>query len=131
MALNAVSEMIRQKGVLDSCGDEKEIATKGVLVRHLILPGHAENSINALNTLFIEFGKELPLSLMSQYHPVGHHEDEGLNRLLSEEEFNLVYTHALDLGFENLFVQFLEGTAEQPQIVSPFLPDFRKKEPFS
>ncbi|MBN1850952.1 MAG: radical SAM protein [Deltaproteobacteria bacterium] len=128
-ALNALSEMLRQKGFLDSCRDEKEIATEGVLVRHLILPGHTENSINALSTLFIEFGKDLPISLMSQYHPVGHQDDEGLNRSLLEEEFVQVYTHVLDLGFENLFVQFLDKNGEQ-RTPSPFLPDFRTKKPF-
>ena len=130
IALNALSEMLRQKGFLNGFDDDKKIATKGVLVRHLILPGHTENSINALSSLFIEFGRELPLSLMSQYHPVGHFEDEGLNRSLFEEEFDQVYAHALDLGFENIFVQFLDRDTEQHPTVSPFLPDFKEKEPF-
>ena len=67
VALRAISEMILQKGFLDSCENASILAGKGVLVRHLILPGYPENSINALTTLYVEFGAGLPLSLMSQY----------------------------------------------------------------
>lgn len=130
VALDAITEMVRQKGFLDGFRTEGEIAKKGVLVRHLIIPGHADNSINALTSLFLEFGRGLPLSLMSQYHPVGHHDDIDLNRLLSEKEFATVYSHAVDLGFENLFVQFPEKDPGHRSAASPFLPDFRQTEPF-
>jgi putative pyruvate formate lyase activating enzyme len=130
IALEAISIMIRQKGFLDTCRTGAETAKRGVLVRHLIIPGHVENSINALTSLYVEFGRQLPVSLMSQYHPVGYHNDNDLNRLLSEEEFNLVYSHARNLGFENLFFQFLENNTDRTPMVSPFLPDFRQKDPF-
>ena len=129
VALEALCEMVRQKGFLDSQGKDGAIATKGVLVRHLILPGRENNSINALTTLFIEFGPDLPVSLMSQYHPVGKSLPGPLRRQLKKEEFDAVYAHALDLGFRNLFVQFPEPqTGSRP---SPFLPDFRKAQPFA
>jgi putative pyruvate formate lyase activating enzyme len=129
VALAALSEMISQKGFLDSLDQRHALAKRGVLVRHLILPGHVENSINALTTLFVEFGSELPLSLMSQYVPVTLQDAESLNRYLTEEEFNQVYSHALDLGFEHLFVQFpgQESLDTKPS----FLPDFRLDKPFS
>lgn len=130
VALGAIAEMIRQKGFLDSCLTGRELARKGVLVRHLILPGNIDNSINALTGLFVEFGRGLPLSLMSQYHPVLHQEDEALNRSLAEEEFTRVYTHARELGFEHLFIQFPEKTPKDGQGASPFLPDFRQAKPF-
>jgi putative pyruvate formate lyase activating enzyme len=128
VALAALSEMISQKGFLDSVLTGDSLARKGVLVRHLILPGHVENSIDALTTLFVEFGAELPLSLMSQYVPVTPQEAEPLNRCLTEEEFDRVYSHALDLGFEHLFVQFPEE--KSPGSKPPFLPDFRLDKPF-
>lgn len=128
MALDAISEMVRQKGFLDTCRTEPKIARKGVLVRHLILPGHPENSINALSALFLEFGRNLPLSLMSQYHPVRHHDNPALNRFLTRKEFYKVYSHALDLGFEYLFVQFPDKNAARED--HPFLPDFRQARPF-
>jgi putative pyruvate formate lyase activating enzyme len=126
-ALEAIVEMVRQKGFLDACTNGSELAKKGVLVRHLILPGYVENSLGALTCLFVEFGRGLPLSLMSQYHPVVPQQDGSLNRFLYKEEFDRVYHHALDLGFENLFVQFPE---EHPEEGSTFLPDFLKRDPF-
>jgi len=129
VALAALSEMLSQKGFLDSFDTGDSLAKKGVLVRHLILPGHVENSINALTTLFVEFGADLPLSLMSQYVPVTPQDTEALNRCLTEEEFNEVYSHVLDLGFQHVFVQF---PVEQPsECKPPFLPDFRLDKPFS
>jgi hypothetical protein len=53
-----------------------------------------------------------------------------LNRFLSEEEFNKTYSHALDLGFDHLFVQFPEKSPGNKAPFSPFLPDFRRSEPF-
>jgi len=129
VALAALSEMLAQKGFLDTFDTGDSLAKKGVLVRHLILPGNVENSINALTTLFVEFGSQLPLSLMSQYVPVTPQEAEALNRPLTEQEFHQVYSHALDLGFEHLFVQFPKEAASDRK--PPFLPDFNLDKPFS
>jgi putative pyruvate formate lyase activating enzyme len=129
VALRAISEMIRQKNFLDSFESGSLLASRGTLVRHLILPGYVENSINALTGLFLEFGALLPISLMSQYSPVVHHQEENMNRSLTVEEFQAVYAHAIDLGFVHLFVQFPEerGSGIKPS----FLPDFRLTQPFS
>ena len=131
-ALGAIVEMVRQKGFLLCSEGEDGLAEKGVLVRHLILPGNVENSLKAMTCLFLEFGKNLPLSIMSQYHPVEAHEDLNFNRKIWEKEFEVVYAHALGLGFRNLFVQFprknRHGTTEER--ASSFLPDFREKKPF-
>ena len=130
IALEAIAEMVNQKGFLDASLTGGLLATRGVLVRHLVLPGKVLNSINALTTLFVEFGPDLPLSLMSQYHPVVLQQDEDLNRTVSKKEFDRVYSHAKELGFEHLFVQFLEKGANQHRAVSPFLPDFERPDPF-
>ncbi len=123
IALDAISEMIKQKGFLDI---NSNIAKKGVIVRHLILPGYINNSIDALSMLYLEFGKELPLSLMSQYKPVLKQKEASLNRHLEKEEFFKVYRHMLDLGFKNVFVQFPEETEKE----SAFVPDFTSPQPF-
>ena len=128
VALQAISEMVKQKGFLDAFEKGATLAKKGVLVRHLILPGKVENSIHALTTLFLEFGPRLPLSLMSQYTPVTPQKDQDLNRRLRREEFDTVYSHATALGFERLFVQFPEEDAPDQ---TPFLPDFQRDKPFS
>jgi putative pyruvate formate lyase activating enzyme len=130
VALEAIAEMIRQKGFLDACSTGADLAKKGVLIRHLILPGNVKNSINALTSLFIEFGKGLPVSLMSQYHPVAYQKERNLNRFISLKEFESVYSHAMELGFDHLFVQFPKGGSEEGPTKSAFLPDFRKPEPF-
>lgn len=131
IALTAISEMVRQKGFLDSFQTGAPLAKKGVLVRHLILPGHAENSLDALTALFLEFGPLLPVSLMSQYTPLSPQEDQALNRNLTPEEFDRVYSHIMDLGFEHLFVQFPDKTKAALPPETPFLPDFLKERPFS
>jgi putative pyruvate formate lyase activating enzyme len=141
VALEALSEMIRQKGFLGSLeyGDDAEtrikaleppstIARKGVLVRHLILPGQVSNSLDALSMLFVEFGPDLPLSLMSQYVPVRQFPPGSpLNRPITRDEFQAVFQHAWELGFTRLFVQFPE---EEAPAAHPFLPDFLRDKPF-
>ena len=131
VALEAIVEMVRQKGFLEDVEGTGDVAEKGVLVRHLILPGHIDNSLNVLTTLFLEFGPGLPLSLMSQYHPVLPQKDQDLNRSLTQEEFDQVFSHATDLGFERLFVQFLNQTDKTKPQTAPFVPDFRQDQPFS
>jgi putative pyruvate formate lyase activating enzyme len=141
VALEALVEMVRQKGFLDSFlfggdhelhGVDKDraqpVAGKGVLVRHLILPGQVENSRQVLDTLYVEFGRDLPLSLMSQYVPIREFpEAPFLNRTVTAEELRQVLEHAQGLGFSHLFVQYPEGSAAG---VHPFLPDFTSAAPF-
>ncbi len=129
-ALEAVSEMVHQKGFFRVRSEGLSLAEKGVLVRHLILPGMVDNSLNVLTNLFLEFGPGLPLSLMSQYHPVGNHPVKELNRFVSKEEFDRVYDHAMDLGFDDLFVQYPEESERGLQAGTGFLPDFERAHPF-
>jgi len=141
VALVALCEMIRQKGFLDtfvrndddgipavSIDGLPSLSRQGVLVRHLILPGQVRNSLDVLTTLFVEFGRELPISLMSQYVPVRQLPlGSALNRQVTRKEFQEVFQHTQELGFRNLFVQYPEEVAMDKQ---PFLPDFRLVNPF-
>lgn len=65
-ALAAVREMVRQAGPPEY--GENGLMTRGVLIRHLILPGHTKNSIAVLRTVVREF-PGIPVSLMAQYTP--------------------------------------------------------------
>jgi putative pyruvate formate lyase activating enzyme len=131
VALEAISVMVRQKGFLDAASFFEALpARKGVLVRHLILPGKIQNSLDALTALFIEFGPGLPLSLMSQYHPVYRDRDPELNRRVRQDEFDAVLSHAKELGFEHLVVQFMETAVSPPSAMPRFLPDFKRAQPF-
>lgn len=123
IALKAIREMVRLKGFLqpwDPTGEQP--ARQGVLIRHLVLPGHVENSLKVLRLLHQEFGPGIPLSVMSQFCPVpgcsGHKEfQKGLQAGEYEQVLGLVKA----LGFERVYVQELvEKTA--------FLPDFHDPE---
>ena len=129
IAIEAIAEMVRQKGFLNSVDKMDKgnaLASKGVLLRHLILPGQVKNSLDALTMLFIEFGPDLPLSLMSQYCPTRQFVQPYLNRCVTSNEFREVYSHAQELGFNHLFVQFPDET----EMERPFLPDFQRQKPF-
>ena len=126
VALKAIELMIEGKGFLNSSpGDEAaKPATKGVLVRHLVLPGHVDNSIRALRDLRERFGRYLPISLMSQYQPTVLCRGKGdFERIITAAEYKSVFRVAQELGFENIFFQTDAGDND-------FLPDFEKDNPF-
>lgn len=125
LAIAALARMIELKGLLhpfDPTG--AETAASGVLVRHLILPGEIENTVRVLERLRRDFGRWLPLSLMSQYHPVPACAGRGeLDRRVNREEYDTARACAESLGFEQLFIQDWLGD-------DAFLPDFNRAEPF-
>ncbi|MDI6757330.1 MAG: radical SAM protein, partial [Endomicrobiia bacterium] len=102
----AVKEMRRQVGELDISSDGT--ALKGLLVRHLILPGLAQESKQILDFIAREFSTETRVSLMSQYHPA-HRADKHpeLSRRITTREYEEVIEHAEKLGLENVYIQYL------------------------
>lgn len=122
-ALAAIKEMIRQKGT-DLPLNDQGYATRGIVIRHLVLPGHPENSINVLRTIAKELSNELHISLMSQYYPtyrVNHH--EFLGRTLKSREYDRVVDELEYLSFENGWVQ--ETSSHES-----YRPDFNSETPF-
>lgn len=115
-ALSAISEMIRQKGKLTL--DDEGIAVSGVLVRHLVLPHHTRNSIEALNILKENFGDFLTLSLMGQYTPYGKAcEHQKLGRKITKREYQKVLAHLLNLEIDG-YSQELTSASEE------YIPDW-------
>lgn len=115
-------EMFSQAGWLELDGDG--IARRGLLVRHLVLPGHLENSKACLKFL-AELSPDITVSIMSQYSP--QYKACGipeLNRTLTVEEYEEITEYALELGLENAFIQTLESQ-------QAYLPDFSKNTPFT
>ncbi len=100
----AIKEMYKQVGDLKL--DEKNIAYRGLLIRHLVLPGHIENSKKVFDFLKNEIGTNINISLMSQYFPaykaINH---KIINRKLKKDEYENIIEYALKLGFENIFIQ--------------------------
>jgi putative pyruvate formate lyase activating enzyme len=123
MALASIRDMLRQKGTglpLNRDG----YATEGIIIRHLVLPGHPENSIEVLRTIARELSNEIHISLMSQYYPVFRvHNHEFLGRTLKSEEYERVVQELEELGFENGWVQELSSHES-------YRPDFEQEEPF-
>jgi putative pyruvate formate lyase activating enzyme len=107
----AVLEMARQVGAAKYTGDG--LMTSGLIVRHLILPGCAEDSMRVLDFI----ARELPdavVSLMAQYVPCGPaREMPELNRRIAREEYDAVLEHLFSLGIENGYVQELASADER------------------
>lgn len=124
-ALDAITRMVEEKGFLypwDPTGETP--AREGVLVRHLVLPGHVENSLQVLRILHDRFGPKIPLSVMSQFRPTAHcAEHAPLNRLLNAEEYRAVADRVRELEFEHVYLQELRNTSD-------FMPDFARPSPF-
>ncbi len=100
----ALAEMVRQVGFLTV--GEDGIATRGVLVRHLVLPGKIEETVKVLRRLAEVFGPDLPLSLMGQYFPAYRaSETPGFEEKLAVEEYEQAIAAAEALGFSNVFIQ--------------------------
>ena len=119
-ALSSLREMVRQVG--DDLEIEDGVARRGVLVRHLILPGMTDNSLAALK-LIREVSPYIPLSLMSQYTPIPAVRCHPLlGRRVTREEYERVVNAALDLGFEELYTQAVDDRALNP--------DFAREKPF-
>ena len=120
-AVSAIKEMARQVG--DCLEVEGGIAKKGVLIRHLVLPGRVENSIEVLEAVKRYISTSVSLSIMSQYTPTqavaGH---PLLGRRVTKREYETVVNKALDMGFDNIFAQDVSGFQ--------FTPDFDREIPF-
>lgn len=120
-AIDAISEMVRQVG--DCLDTEGGIAKKGIIVRHLVLPGRRENSFRVLALMREHVSPSVPISIMSQYTPPPAWADHPvLGRRVTAEEYDCVVNRALDLGFEEIFVQDVDERT--------LCPDFDRKDPF-
>ncbi len=123
VAMEALKEMYRQKGTalpIDSYG----YAKSGIIIRHLILPGQIDNSMEVLRNIARELSVDLHISLMSQYYPtenvIG---DKFLGRSIRMREYNKVADVMEELGFEN-------GWLQEPDSQENYRPDFNQNKPF-
>jgi putative pyruvate formate lyase activating enzyme len=119
---DAVKEMAYQQPVLVL--DDRGIARRGLIVRHLVLPGQAGDTRAILDWLARELGASVAVSLMSQYQPC-FRPPEDMKRPLAKEEYAQALSVAEKLGFQRLFVQ--------PGSFAPdehLVPDFNRAEPF-
>lgn len=120
-AAAAIREMVRQTGT--NLEMEGGVARRGVLIRHLVLPGKTANSTAVLDLIRERVSTAVTLSLMSQYTPIpAVRSHPVLGRRVSRAEYDRVVRYALDSGFENIYVQEVDERHLSP--------DFARKEPF-
>jgi len=121
-ATAALKEMYRQRGADIELKDG--LITRGMIIRHLVLPGNVENSKAALRFVAEELSSDLHISLMSQYHPTKAVTDHPkLGRRLRVEEYDEVLDEFDRLGFHRGWVQELASSDH-------YLPDFDHDHPF-
>ena len=117
VAKEALKEMVRQTGTPEF--DRQGIMKKGVIVRHLLLPGHVKDSRRVLEYLLSTYGKEIYISLMNQYTPMpAMKDDPRLSRKVTDREYQRLIDYGLQLGLENGFIQEGETAKES------FIPEF-------
>ncbi len=124
-ALPALQEMHRQVGPLTLDGDG--IAVRGLIVRHLVMPGDLSDTHSVLKMLHGAFGPDLHLSLMTEYVPAGRAlKDSLLGRKLSGWEQAEAQESHRHFGFTNGWVQ----APPEPGQHELFMPDFSTPEAF-
>jgi len=118
---DALKIMYRQKGV-ELKIDDNGLARSGIIIRHLVLPGHVENSKGVLRRI-AEIDPNIHISLMSQYYPPFQLPAAELNRHLYISEYEEVINEMEELGMENGWIQELESSEN-------YRPDFDCEHPF-
>lgn len=113
----AIEEMVRQAG--PPMFDEEGMLLKGVLVRHLVLPGCVPDSKDVLEMLHDAWGEQIWVSILNQYTPLPHvRAYPELCRRVTEEEYEEVVDYALFLGMKQVYIQQGDCAKEH------FIPDF-------
>jgi putative pyruvate formate lyase activating enzyme len=114
----AIKEMFKQVGNLVT--DEKGVAERGLIVRHLILPGNLAGSTSSLNWLANEISRDVHISLMAQYYPAHRARHfPALSRRITKDEYETVLEVLDRTGLENGWIQSLDSP-------DSYRPDFKR-----
>lgn len=117
VAKAALKEMVRQVG--SASFDNRGMMQKGVIVRHLLLPGHVKDSKNVIKYLHETYRDEIYISIMNQYTPMPAMKDDPLlSRKVTDREYERLIDYAISLGLNNGFIQEGETAKES------FIPEF-------
>ncbi|MCD2492774.1 radical SAM protein [Lacrimispora sp. NSJ-141] len=113
----ALKEMVRQQGRAAFAPDGN--MKRGVIVRHLLLPGHLKNAKAVVGYVYETYGDQVYLSLMNQYTPLLQvNKWPELNRRVTKREYDRLVDYAISIGVENGFIQEGETAGES------FIPAF-------
>ena len=116
----ALDEMVRTVG--KSVFDEDGMMQRGVIVRHLLLPGLKQNARAVIRYVHETYGDGVYLSLMNQYTPFERLRENpdyaGICRKVTGREYETVVDYAIRLGVRNAFIQ--EGDTAEESFIPPF-----------
>ena len=101
--------------------DDRDLAYRGIIVRHLVLPGQVENSLAVLDQI-ADISTNLHVALMAQYFPPAEGLPDQLGRTLTEEEYATVANLYNELGFN--------GWLQELQSENNYRPNFTQTNPF-
>lgn len=122
VASAALAEMVRQVEAAEPAGavfDENGMMQKGVIVRHLLLPGCLADAKRIVRYLYETYGDRIFISLLNQYTPLAHMAAwPELNRRVTRREYDALVDYAIGLGVENGFIQ--EGDTAKESFIPPF-----------
>ena len=116
-ACAAIDEMVKQRG---NAVIHRGTMRRGVIVRHLILPGHGEESKEIIKYLHSRYGNSIYISIMNQYTPMERVKNTHpeIYRRVTEAEYDEVVEFAKLIGVENAFVQ--DGDTAKESFIPPF-----------
>lgn len=116
-ASKAIEEMFRQVGRVEL--DENDLIKKGVIIRHLMIPGLLFDSKKVMDYIHKTFGNSVYISIMNQYTPMHHaNKFSEINKPLNPKHYESLINYCLSIGIENAFIQE-EGTSSEN-----FVPNF-------
>lgn len=118
--INIISEMISQVGI--PIFNHEGIMIKGVIVRHLLLPGLLFDSKKIIDTIYKNFGDNVYISLMNQYTPMYNAKIfPEINKPINEKHYDSIINYALSIGVKNGFIQESGSNSEK------FVPNFNNE----
>ncbi len=116
-AKKAIDEMFQQVGKNEF--DNNGLMKKGLLIRHMMLPGLLFDSKKILDYLYSRFGDDIYISIMSQYTPMPNVINyPEINKTVSKKYYNTLVNYAADIGIKNAYIQDGDSVGES------FIPDF-------
>ena len=112
IATKAIKEMYRQVGNIEF--DKNGIAKKGIIIRHLVMPNHIENSKKVLQWIKYNMPDDIFVSVMNQYFPTYKAKEfKDINRKLTNREMKKIEEFIYSLNFKNGYIQDTEKNEQQ------------------
>lgn len=121
VATSAIDEMFKQVGTPQF--DKNGIMTKGIIVRHLMMPSLKSDSKKIIHYLYKQYKNNVYISIMNQYTPTKiFNEYKELNNKIEENDYDEIINYALDIGIKKAFIQEGDTASES------FIPDFTNQD---